>query len=183
MTYLGTPVGRVGSLHLRPDGVRVDLDLTSGGLRIPATAQAVVASRSAIGEQYVDLRPSSTGGPHLSDGSVISDTAIPVPIQDVVSSAVDVTGSVPLNDLKTVVTELGKAFDGNGENLRTLVDSLANLSRSGNDNLPQTISLIRNSDTVLTTQAAQSDEILCGRAASVSSPHNSPRATPTSDAC
>lgn len=57
---------------------------------------------------------------------------------------------MPLDDLRTVVTELGKAVDGNGENLRTLVDSLANLSRSGNDNLPQTISLIRNSDTVLT---------------------------------
>ncbi len=160
VTYLGSPVGRVGSLHLRPDGVRVDLDLNSDGPRIPASAQAVVASRSAIGEQYVDLRPPSTGGPQLTDGSVISDTAIPVPIQDVVSSAVDLAGSVPVDDLKTVVTELGKAFDNNGENLRTLVDSLANLSKSGNDNLPQTISLIRNSDTVLTTQAAQSDEIL-----------------------
>ncbi len=59
-----------------------------------------------------------------------------------------------------MVTELGKAFDNNGENLRTFVDSLSNLSKSGIDNLPQTISLIRNSDTVLTTQAAQSDEIL-----------------------
>ncbi|GAA1898110.1 MlaD family protein [Williamsia serinedens] len=160
VTYLGSPVGRVGALSLRPGGVRVDLDLDSGGPDIPASAQAVVASRSAIGEQYVDLRPASVGGPHLRNGSIITDTAIPVPIQDVVSSATDFTASVPLDDLRTVVTELGKAFDGNGENLRTLVDSLANLSKSGNDDLPQTISLIRNSDTVLTTQAAQSDEIL-----------------------
>ena len=160
VTYLGTPVGRVGSLQLRPDGVRVKLTMNSGDAKIPATAQAVVANRSAIGEQYVDLRPSSTGGPYLKEGSVITNTSIPVPVQDVISSAVDFTGSVPLNDLRTVVTELGKAFDNNGENLRTLVDSLANLSKSGNDNLPQTISLIRNSDTVLTTQAAQSDEIL-----------------------
>ena len=160
VTYLGTPVGRVGALSLRPDGVRVDLALDTGGPRIPASAQAVVANRSAIGEQYVDLRPTSVGGPSLDDGSVIANTSIPVPVQDVLSSAVDFTQSVPLDDLRTVVTELGKAFDGNGENLRTLVDSLANLSRSGNDNLPQTISLIRNSDTVLTTQAAQSDAIL-----------------------
>ncbi len=162
VTYLGTPVGRVGSLQLRPDGVRVNLTMNSGDEKIPATAQAVVANRSAIGEQYVDLRPSSTSGPYLKEGSVITNTSIPVPVQDVISSAVDFTGSVPLNDLRTVavVTELGKAFDNNGENLRTLVDSLSNLSKSGNDNLPQTISLIRNSDTVLTTQAAQSDEIL-----------------------
>jgi phospholipid/cholesterol/gamma-HCH transport system substrate-binding protein len=160
VTYQGVPVGRVGALSLRPDGVRVDLALDTGGPRIPASAQAVVANRSAIGEQYVDLRPSTVGGPSLTDGSVITNTSIPVPVQDVLSSAVDLADSVPLDDLKTVVTELGKAFDNNGENLRVLVDSLANLSRSGNDNLPQTISLIRNSDTVLTTQAAQSDEIL-----------------------
>ncbi|GAA2064832.1 MCE family protein [Williamsia deligens] len=160
VTYLGTPVGRVGSLQLRPDGVRVVLTLNSGDAKIPATAQAVVANRSAIGEQYVDLRPSSVGGPYLKEGSVITNTSIPVPVQDVISSAVDFTSSVPLNDLQTVVTELGKAFNNNGENLRVLVDSLANLSKSGNDNLPQTISLIRNSDTVLTTQAEQSDAIL-----------------------
>ncbi len=160
VTYQGVPVGRVGALRLRPDGVRVDLALDSGGPDIPASAQAVVASRSAIGEQYVDLRPSTVGGPYLKDGSVITNTSIPVPVQDVVSLAVDLSESVPLDDLHTVVTELGKAFDGNGENLRSLIDSLANLSKSGNDNLPQTISLIRNSDTVLSTQAAQSDEIL-----------------------
>ncbi|GAA2069556.1 MCE family protein [Williamsia deligens] len=160
VTYQGVPVGRVGALSLRPDGVRVDLALDSGGPRIPASSQAVVANRSAIGEQYVDLRPATTGGPALGDGSVITDTSIPVPVQDVLASAVDLTESVPIDDLRTVVTELGKAFDNNGENLRVLVDSLANLSKSGNDNLPQTISLIRNSDTVLSTQAAQSDAIL-----------------------
>lgn len=160
VTYLGTPVGRVGALSLRSDGVRVDLTLDSGGVRIPASAQAVVANRSAIGEQYVDLRPSSTGGPFLGDGSVISDTSIPVPVEDVVSSAVGLSESVPVDALRTVVTELGRAFDNNGGNLRVLVDSLAKLSQAGFDDLPQTVSLIRRSDTVLSTQAAQSDEIV-----------------------
>ncbi|MBJ7290371.1 MCE family protein [Williamsia sp.] len=160
VTYQGVPVGRVGSLELRPDGVRVNLLLDSGGPKVPASSQAVVANRSAIGEQFVDLRPASAGGPYLKNDSVISDTSIPTPVQDVISSAVDFTGSVPLNDLTTVVTELGKAFNGNGENLKVLVDSLSNLAKTGNDNLPQTISLIRNADTVLGTQADQSDAIL-----------------------
>ncbi|GAA1460815.1 MCE family protein [Williamsia maris] len=160
VTYQGVPVGRVGSLELRPDGVRVNLLLDSGGPKVPASSQAVVANRSAIGEQFVDLRPASASGPYLKNDSVISDTSIPTPVQDVISSAVDFTGSVPLNDLTTVVTELGKAFNGNGENLKVLVDSLSNLAKTGNDNLPQTISLIRNADTVLGTQADQSDAIL-----------------------
>ncbi|MGU3293210.1 MCE family protein [Williamsia sp. M5A3_1d] len=159
VTYLGVPVGRVGSLELRPDGVRVNLELDTDRPRVPASAQAVVANRSAIGEQYVDLRPARVGAPFLAAGAVISDTTVPTPIQDVLASAVDVTESVPIDDLRTVVTELGKAFDGNGENLRVLVDSLAKLSRSGNDNLAQTISLLRNGNTVLATQAEQSDAI------------------------
>ncbi len=159
VTYQGVPVGRVGALSLRPDGVRVDLEIDSGSPKVPVTAQAVVANRSAIGEQFVDLRPSSVGGPYLQDGSVISDTSIPTPVQDVLSSAIGLSDSVPVDDLTSVVTELGKAFNGNGENLRVLVDSLSNLARSGNDNLPATISLIRNADTVLATQADQSDAI------------------------
>ncbi|SIR90661.1 phospholipid/cholesterol/gamma-HCH transport system substrate-binding protein, partial [Williamsia sterculiae] len=60
----------------------------------------------------------------------------------------------------TVVTELGKALNGQGENLRKLLDSLSDLSKAGLDSLPQTVSLIQNSDVVLGTQADQSDEIL-----------------------
>lgn len=160
VTYQGVPVGRVGALTLQPDGVQVELILDSDGPKIPDTAKAVVANRSAIGEQYVDLRPTNNSGPYLKNNSVITNTAIPSPLQDVLKSAVDFTGSIPVNDLRTVVTELGNAFNGNAENLRSLVDSLANLSDAGLDNLPQTISLIRNSDTVLGTQAEQSDEIL-----------------------
>lgn len=160
VTYQGVPVGRVGALTLQPDGVQVELILDSDGADIPESAVAVVANRSAIGEQYVDLRPTSNDGPYLKNGSVITETQTPPPLQDVLKSAVDFTGSIPVDDLRTVVTELGKAFNGNAENLRSLVDSLTNLSQAGLDNLPETISLIQNSDTVLSTQAEQSDEIL-----------------------
>lgn len=160
VTYQGVPAGRVGALTLQPEGVQVELILDSDGADIPDSAMAVVANRSAIGEQYVDLRPKNNDGPYLEDGSVITDTKTPPPLQDVLKSAVDLTGSVPVDDLRTVVTELGKAFNGNAENLRSLVDSLTNLSQAGLDNLPETISLIQNSDTVLSTQAEQSDEIL-----------------------
>ncbi len=70
VTYLGIPVGRVGPLHLTRDGVDVELQLDSGAAKVPASAMAVVANRSAIGEQFIDLqRPAamtmrtSTTGP------------------------------------------------------------------------------------------------------------------------
>ena len=56
VNYRGTPVGRVGALDLTDDGVRVTLDLDSSAPDIPADTVAVIANRSAIGEQYVDLR-------------------------------------------------------------------------------------------------------------------------------
>jgi phospholipid/cholesterol/gamma-HCH transport system substrate-binding protein len=62
VTYRGVTVGRVGTLRLSGDGVAVDLRVTEGG-RIPADTVAVVANRSAVGEQYVDLQPRSAGGP------------------------------------------------------------------------------------------------------------------------
>lgn len=160
VTYQGVPVGRVGEMTLRPDGVAVTLDLDSGAPKIPASAVAVVANRSAIGEQFIDLQPTSAAGPYLEDGSVITESSVPPPLEDVVASAIDFTSSIPVDDLHTVITELGAAFNGQSDNLTRLVDSLDTLSQAGVDSLPQTIALLQNSNVVLATQAEQSDAIL-----------------------
>lgn len=160
VTYLGVPAGRVGALRLTKSGVSVELVLDSVGPQIPDSATAVVANRSAIGEQFVDLQPSTTSGPYLHDGSVIERFELPRPLEDVVSSALDFADSIPVEDLRTVVTELGNAFSGQGENLTRLVTSLSNLSRAGVDNISETVALLSNAESVLATQAAQSDAIL-----------------------
>lgn len=160
VTYRGVPVGRVGEMSLRPGGVNVTLDLNSRGPKIPASAVAVIANRSAIGEQFVDLQPPNSSGPYLSKGSVITDYRLPPVLQDVMTDTIALTESVPVDDLTTVVHELGLAFNGQAENMDRLVNSLITLSKSGYDNLDETISLIQNSNAVLATQAEQSDEIL-----------------------
>lgn len=169
VTYMGIPVGRVGKLTLTKTGVDVALELNSSGPDIPATASAVVGNRSAIGEQFVDLQPASsttgasaTSGPYLGNGSTIArdKTSVPPPLEDVVSSAINFTNSIPIDDLHTVITELGKAFNGQADNLTRLVTSLDSLAKAGADNIGDTVALIQNSDVVLGTQAAQSDQIL-----------------------
>lgn len=161
VTYRGVPVGTVGDLHLTDDGVLVDLELNDGAPQVPSSARAVVANRSAIGEQYVDLQPSSDQGPFLEDGSLIArqDTAVPVPVEDLLASTNALVRSVPLDALNTTVTELGKAFDGRGDDLQVLVDSVNSFTETGLENLPQTLQLIRDSRTVLDTQSAQSSSI------------------------
>ncbi len=161
VTYLGVPVGRVGPMTLTADGIDVELRLDNGGPSIPAATRAVVANRSAIGEQYVDLRPTSADGPYLVEGSVVESTAedLPTPVEDLLVSTSELVNSVPVEPLRTVVTELGAALDGRGGDLQLLVDSLAGLSESGVQYLPQTLALIRDSQTVLDTQSEQSSSI------------------------
>ncbi|MFI6103237.1 MCE family protein [Streptomyces sp. NPDC051310] len=161
VTYRGVPVGRVGELRLTDgDGVRVVLDIEDG-TRIPADTLAVVANRSAVGEQYVDLQPRGVGGPYLRDGSAIArrDTRVPLPATDLIVSLDRLVNSVGKDDLRITVDELGKAFAGTGPELSRLVDSGNLLVESASDSLPQTVSLIEDSRTVLKTQADKGSAI------------------------
>ncbi|MET8430834.1 MlaD family protein [Nocardia sp. NPDC004860] len=161
VTYRGVPVGRVGDLDVTPDGVLITLEMNSGKPKVPANAKAVVADRSAIGEQYVDLQPTSDGGPYLKDGSVIVGAQLPVHVEELLSSVDHFAGTTDLKALSTTITELGKAFDGKGDDLKILIDSLNKFSATASgDNLQQTLALIRSARTVLGTQAEQSPAIL-----------------------
>ncbi|MGV9668856.1 MCE family protein [Nocardia niigatensis] len=160
VTYRGVPVGRVGDLDVTPDGVLITLEMNSGKPKVPANAKAVVADRSAIGEQYVDLQPTSDGGPFLKDGSVIVGAQLPVHVEELLSSVDTFASTTDLKALSTTITELGKAFDGKGDDLKILVDSLNKFTATASgDNLKQTLALIRSANTVLGTQAEQSPSI------------------------
>ncbi|MCM6775031.1 MCE family protein [Nocardia sp. CDC159] len=159
VTYRGVPVGRVDGMDITPEGVVIRLELDSGKPKVPASAHAVVANRSAIGEQYVDLQPSTSGGPYLHDGSVIDGAQTPIRVENLLADVNHFATTTDLRALSTTVTELGKAFDGQGDNLRILVDSLNKFSQTGVESLQPTIDLINDAKTVLATQADQSSAI------------------------
>ena len=161
VTYRGVPVGRVDRLRLTAGGVLVDLRLDKG-TRVPTDAKAVVADRSAVGEQYVDLEPHRDGGPYLTAGSRIAraDTAIPVPVATVLKDVDTTVGSVDRQQLVTVVDELGTAFASGGQDLQRLLDAGDALTRSATEALPQTVQLVDDGSTVLATQQASSASIV-----------------------
>jgi phospholipid/cholesterol/gamma-HCH transport system substrate-binding protein len=155
VTYRGVTVGRVGQLHLVDDGVRVDLDLNScNDPKIPASTTAVVADRSVIGEQYVNLVPPNGDGPYLSGGEVIhrDRTAVPIAAQVLLTNLDSLVKSVDIPNLQTTVDELGKAFNGRGPALGTLLDATNNLLVAAQKNLPQTLALLKSANTVMSTQ-------------------------------
>lgn len=154
VTYRGVQVGRVGAVNLTDTGVEADLDIGSSAAPIPSNVQAAVANLSAVGEEYVDLRPKSGGGPYLADGSTIArdSTQLPLPVTSLLTSIDSLAASVPRQSLRTVVDELGKAFQGQGPNLQALLDTSSSLTEGATEDLPNSTALIDNSTTVLGTQ-------------------------------
>ncbi len=161
VTYRGYNVGRVGEIHLTRDGIQVDLDIDPDAPPIPADLDAVVANRSAVGEQYVDLRPRNDREPYLSGSSVIAAdrTVTPVATDTVIRDLDSLASSVPTDSLRTLVDELDRAFAGTGDDLQVLLDSTRDFTSMARQHLPQTITLIQDGGTVLDTQNAQAGNI------------------------
>ncbi|MFI5909187.1 MCE family protein [Dactylosporangium sp. NPDC051541] len=153
VTYRGVPVGRVESVTLHDGGARARLHLDDGVL-VPAGTRAIVGQRSAVGEQFLDLRPDGDAGPYLRDGSVIpaSRTGIPLAPETLLANLDALVQSVDPQALTVVIDELGTAFEGNEQALRHLLDATELLLDSATATLPQTHTLLTDGRTVLQTQ-------------------------------
>ena len=160
VTYRGTEVGRVESVHLTNTGVEAVLSLKSG-IDIPSDLIAQVHSQSAIGEQYVDLRPRNGTSPPLKNGDVIplADTTVPPDINAVLAAANTGLQAVPQDNLKTVIDESYIAVGGLGPELTRIVKGSTDLSIEARKNLDPLIALIDQSQPVLNSQTNTSDSI------------------------
>ncbi|MEO3779393.1 MCE family protein [Micromonospora sp. B11E3] len=160
VTYRGVPVGRVTAVNLHGAGVRADLRLRRD-VQVPDDLRAVVTQRSAVGEQYVDLRPERDTGPYLADGAVIpaDRTGVPLAPETLLANLDALVRSVDPDDLGVLITELGTAFEGNEAALARILDAGDALLTDATDRLPETLALIHDGRTVLTTQAESSEAL------------------------
>jgi phospholipid/cholesterol/gamma-HCH transport system substrate-binding protein len=157
VTYRGVSVGRVGAVRLTGTGVEADLDISDSAPPIPADLRASVADLSAVGEEYVDLRPETGHGPYLVQGSVIRarDTRLPLPVTTLLTSINSLATSVPLGSLRAVLNALATGLGGTGTSLQALIDGQNRFVRAAGAALPQTETLIQDGQTVLATQNAE----------------------------
>lgn len=155
VTYRGTTIGTVGEMKLTEAGVDVHLEIDNDWNRIPTDTLAIVANRSAVGEQYVDLQPRVDAGPYLRDSSEIAqqNTDIPIPTSKLIGDLATTVGELDRDALRTVVSELGTAFDDTGEDLGQIIDTTTSFIETADANFDLTTALIRSSNTVLSTQA------------------------------
>jgi phospholipid/cholesterol/gamma-HCH transport system substrate-binding protein len=161
VSYRGVTVGQVSRLEVTDDGVDVILSIDDDSEPIPLDTNALVANRSAVGEQYVDLLPNTKEGPYLGENSVIEQdkTETPIPPTQLLVDLDKMVNSVNKDSLRTVVSEMGKAFNGTGEELGQIIDTSNSFIQTANDNFEITSSLIKESNTVLNTQLDSASDI------------------------
>ena len=130
------------------------LEIDDDSEPIPLDTNALVANRSAVGEQYLDLLPNTDEGPYLGEGSEIETekTRTPIPPTQLLVDLDKMVNSVNKDSLRTVVSEMGKAFNGTGKELGQIIDTSNSFIETANDNFEVTTSLIKDSNTVLNTQ-------------------------------
>ncbi|MCK5892090.1 MAG: MCE family protein [Aeromicrobium sp.] len=147
---MGVTVGRVESLEPQPDGVEVTMTYDAD-LDLPSDVKAVIVAPSVIADRYVQLTPAYVEGPVLADGARLDldDTAVPVELDrsfEATQELVDALGPDGANAegaLSDVLAVGAATLDGQGEDIGTSIDALADLSQvaaDGSDDLSSTIS-------------------------------------------
>jgi virulence factor Mce-like protein len=167
VTYRGVLVGRVGDMSLSDDGVTIEMliDPEWEG-RIPAEVMAKINSKSAVGEQFVNLVPKPDAGEdELAEGDVIprEDTQLPVDVQDLFASLEGVLGDVEPDQTRRLIQTLSESVGGKESDIKAILESLATLSKTFADVAPEQQRLLDNAtvagDAFLDSKEAFTDAI------------------------
>jgi phospholipid/cholesterol/gamma-HCH transport system substrate-binding protein len=160
VTYRGVQVGKVTEVKLTETGADAILTLDTSP-KIPADLKADVLSVSAVGEQYVDLRPRTDEGPYLKDGSIIpvANTTIPQQVGPMLDQVSKLVGSIPKERISDLLDESFTAFNGAGYDFQSLLDSSSKLTGDLNGVSDQSQALIDDSGPLLDSQAETTDAI------------------------
>jgi phospholipid/cholesterol/gamma-HCH transport system substrate-binding protein len=163
VTYRGTEIGRVRSIDVDADGVRAVLKLNSA-IKVPAPVTAAVHSRSAIGEQFLELTPDPGTDDHrtLRAGDVIGVDQVRIPAD--IAHLLDATNlalrAIPNDDLRTVIDEANKAVGGLGAELSRIVAGSTSLAIEGGQAAQPLAQLIDETPPVLNSQVQTADSVL-----------------------
>jgi phospholipid/cholesterol/gamma-HCH transport system substrate-binding protein len=158
VTYRGQYIGTVTDVHLTQQGVVADLSLNSS-VQVPVNSEIVVADLSAVGEQYLDIRPRTASGPFLKDNSVISQAVVtPLPAWQVFANVQRLLSQISPADLSSISREVGAIFGPGDVNLRAFAHEVDTTFTWVNKLSPTYFSLLEQAKTPLSTLAALSPD-------------------------
>jgi phospholipid/cholesterol/gamma-HCH transport system substrate-binding protein len=160
VTYRGVEVGRITDIRITETGAEATMSIATSP-KIPADLEAEVRSVSAVGEQYVDLRPRTDSGPYLQNGAVITaeNISLPTAVGPVLDRVSKLVSTFPKDRLGVLLDETYQGFNGAGYDFGSLLDSGSKLSADLNGVADQTRVLADDSRPLLEGQAGNVDAI------------------------
>ncbi|MDQ6522211.1 MlaD family protein [Nocardioides sp. LHD-245] len=165
VTYRGQRIGEVSDVRLSAEvgvGVVATLKIESG-VRVPRDSAMEVRNLSAVGEQYLDVRPTTDRGPYLADGATVpvSATSVPLGVPEVLAHAQELMSHLDVADVRTIATETAAIFGDSDQDvdLRALAIELESAFAMLRRLEPDLTRLARRAETPLTTVAELSPQI------------------------
>lgn len=160
VAYRGQHVGTVTAVELTASGVRATLAIDEG-VQIPRDTEVVVANLSAVGEQYVDLRPRTDAGPFLADGSVLdaSRAVLPLPTWRVLADTQHLLRRIDVRDIRTISREVEAVFGHGDVDLVGLAREVGRTMTVLEDLSPRVFALLAHAQTPLRTMDDLSPEL------------------------
>ncbi len=151
----GVNVGKVVSASLDPQGNRtiavIQMDKAYAPIR--RDTQAILRTKTILGETYVELTPGSPHSPPLPDGAMLARSQVQQAVQ--FDQVFDALNAPTRQAFRTWQQELAKAIQGNDQNLNNVLGNLPTFAADATDILQvldvehaSVVSLSRNGGTV-----------------------------------
>lgn len=124
VNYRGQRIGEVREVRLNDDpdvAVVAEIEIDSD-VEIPRDSDVQVRHLSAVGEQYLDVRPRSDGGPAYADGDVVAlaDTGVPLGVPEVLAHAQSLMRNLDVADIRTISSVTEQVFADADADLRAM---------------------------------------------------------------
>jgi phospholipid/cholesterol/gamma-HCH transport system substrate-binding protein len=155
-------VGRVDRIELAKDNTTAVVTmLVNGNVRLPANAGAELRQSSLLGEKFVELDSGPSPSGVLRDGAVIplSRTGRNPEIEEVLGALSLLLNGGGVEQLRTIVTELNAALNGNVPEIRAAlsnIDMVVGVLDSEKHNIVRAIDAM---DRLASNLAKQTDDI------------------------
>jgi phospholipid/cholesterol/gamma-HCH transport system substrate-binding protein len=158
VTYRGITIGTVTAIEPTERGARATMSIDNG-YQIPTDASANVHSVSAVGEQYLDLVSTRTGGPYLANEQTITKTTVPSQIGPALDAANRGLAALPKDKVAKLLRETSQAVGGLGPSLRRLVDATQGIAHDFRGSIDDIDDIIAHSAPIIDSQVDSGDDI------------------------
>lgn len=165
VTYRGQRIGRVTDVALtgRSGGAAVVAELSvDEDVDIPRDSAFEVRNLSAVGEQYLDVRPRTADGELYAHGDTVAlaDTSTPLTVPQVLADAQALMRNLDPADIRSIADETAAIFDGGDDvDLRALSIELETAFALLQDLEPTLTRLVRSAEKPLRTGVDLGDQV------------------------